>query len=387
MLKRGLCYLIICCLTGCISEFEPEGIVETTGLLVVEGGIMAPVGTSIKLSRTKELSAILKATPVTSAVVQIIDENETVIATAKQEVANDGELTGTYNIEEEITLRPDGKYAVAIQLDGKRYRSSYQSPLSTPEIDEVDWVRKSDEEVEIRVSTHTEENKDGYYLWKYTENWEVISQLMPEYRWNPVKEEIEQMSINGPNVYYCWDKAQSSSFILGKSDKLETNAIKNKVIHTIEKGGTRLSYLYSIQVTQCAIQQDAYIYFDNLQKNVAETGSIFAPQPTEMEGNIVCLSDPEEPVIGYVYVSSATQKRIFIDAADVPGMIDIMDCSDNMEPIYNRPKDPEDGYRHGFGINIMQGDYVVSYRPLRCVDCTMRGGFKVKPDFWPNHHQ
>jgi len=25
--------------------------------------------------------------------------------------------------------------------------------------------------------------------------------------------------------------------------------------------------------------------------------------------------------------------------------------------------------------------------PIRCVDCTLRGGTKNKPGFWPNDHQ
>jgi len=56
----------------------------------------------------------------------------------------------------------------------------------------------------------------------------------------------------------------------------------------------------------------------NLKKNTEQLGSIFDAQPSELQGNIHCVTDPSEPVLGYIGVTNIQQKRIFISKNQLP---------------------------------------------------------------------
>ena len=79
----------------------------------------------------------------------------------------------------------------------------------------------------------------------------------------------------------------------------ENRIIDHKLI-TIPRYDDRFSYIYSVLVHQYALDRKAFEYFQNIQKQIEDMGGLFAPQPTEIKGNITCLTHPEEIVIGYI---------------------------------------------------------------------------------------
>ena len=72
---------------------------------------------------------------------------------------------------------------------------------------------------------------------------------------------------------------------MGKTDHLESNTVYHK-LNTIHRTSDKISYLYYTEVKQMSISEEAYNYWSNLQRNSEEIGGIFAPQPSEMIGNI-----------------------------------------------------------------------------------------------------
>src|SRR6202035_1342987 len=89
-------------------------------------------------------------------------------------------------------------------------------------------------------------------------------------------------------------------------------------VEFIEAGSEKLSVEYSILVDQYALTQGAYQFLQEMKMNAEETGSIFDPQPSELNGNIHCLTNPAEEVIGYLSISSVQSSRIFISNSDLP---------------------------------------------------------------------
>jgi len=185
--------------------------------------------------------------------------------------------------------------------------------------------------------------------------------------------------------------------IISSSAKLTHNVIKNHKIHSFQPNNSRYSYLYSILVKQYKIDREAYSYFDVLQRAVDEAGSIFAPQPVDKAGNIQCLTNPDETVIGYISVSKETTCRMFIPMAELElnrfqDFAFDWNCTWEIIGRFHygigvRPE-PRNAYydwRRGYYDGDGPGYYV--FAPLYCVDCTFRGGTKTKPDFWPNDHQ
>ena len=379
---------LIYMLSSCISAYEAADVEDMSGLLVVEGVILEE-GTQITLSRTVRLNESLTGyifEGVNFATIHIIDEAYNVVAVAEQEGT-----WGPYIVKEKFSFVPGMKYALDIDVYWKHYQSAFVEPVSTPAIDSVNWTLNDDNSIDITVSTHDPNNETLYSLWEYEENWELRATRFGSVRFDPITQTVIQQSLTGDNRYYCWASDRSKSLLLSSSDKFSNAIIKDYKIHTLYPGNHRYSYLYSINVSQYRLSREASEYFNNLQRNIEDGGSLFAPQPSEITGNIRCLSDPDETTIGYIFASKAATSRIFIPMEELRlnRYEGLPDCSDLEQPFGN----PAEAYRAGYGVWGTDGHEGFIYASFRCVDCTERTDArfptpsKNKPVFWPNEHQ
>jgi hypothetical protein len=147
-------------------------------------------------------------------------------------------------------------------------------------------------------------------------------------------------------------------------------------------GSEKLGVRYSMLARQQAIDKQGYEYLQLMKRNTESIGSIFDPQPSELKGNIHCLSNPEEGVIGYLTASTLEEKRIFVTAQEA-GWVYRQSC-----PPIKVKNDPDSlrlwlpGYLP-FDAETFFGT-VVSYQlaTASCVDCRARGGNTNKPSYW-----
>jgi len=145
--------------------------------------------------------------------------------------------------------------------------------------------------------------------------------------------------------------------------------------------------LYSINLKQYAMSQDAYLFMQKMKKNTEQVGSLFDAQPSQISGNIKCLTDSNEPVIGFVEVTDEQTKRIFIYNSQVPGWSYGTACQQ-----YLIKNTVDDMNKYGSGlyptvpnvIDLLTGNPVDFYAANMesCMDCTTRG-VNRKPTFWP----
>jgi hypothetical protein len=364
---------------GCIDEYTPKNTKELSDILVVEGTISGGENTLIKLSKSVGLSAGITDNPVTGATVYI-NRSDGWISDPAVEVS-----TGEYKISMN-ELDTSFKYGLVIYSENKEYRSEQLTPLITPEIDSVLWKKKGDgEPVTIHVTSHDDSRNTGYYRWAYKEDWEIVSP-------NFASGELDLNTLvytpytADYNVFYCWGKDSSKTLILENTEKISGNLIYEKKIQTIEPADDRISYLYRIHVNQWSVSKDCYYYFENVQNNIDQAGSIFAPQPSELKGNITCVTNPEEDVIGYIDVATVAEKEIYItrkevlDSSQKTYQCDIKEAS-GLQSVVDTMK------TYGYVILEATSDLTeVTLTEKRCVDCRVRGG-KTKPSDWPNDHQ
>ena len=269
------------------------------------------------------------------------------------------------------------RYRLHIDLDGESYESEYLAPLTTPDIDSLSWVKRgAGEPVYICVSTHDTHDRSRCYRWTYREIWEFQSELFAQRGQIGGEGPSIDFDLNSSlNTYYCWGRDQSKIMVLENVGRLSENAIREKRLVAIPPADEKLSRLYYIAVRQYQIRTAAYAYYENLQKNISQTGSMFTPVPFEMQGNIRCLTHPGKPVIGYVEVSTSAYREQFMpelttEAYEPPEKL----CNALFIETYLPPA----GYVR----------YTISpptYGPARCLDC-MRRGTKNKPAFWPTPH-
>ena len=335
-------------LSGCITKYEASGIDEAGDILVVEG-VITDDETVITLSRSMNLTGEENH-------LYYVDNAEVYVE------CDDGmrfhaephdwglSRNGQYTIKTE-QLNLACKYCLKINIDKHEYVSDFSYPIETPEIDSVFWSKRAlREPIMIYVATHPQENELMYFRWTYNEDWEYHS--------------FVDLSNDG-YPHRCWSSANSRDILLSSAENTIFGQFAETIIE-MPPSDRKLSVLYRITVTQNAISKRAHDYFANIKKNAEQMGSIFAPTPSELRGNIVCITDPSMPVIGYIDVSTATQKaQLYISGKNV----------------YEKP------YRECMVIyNNPPPSYIVQGYHRICVDCTWDGdGIPRKPNKWPDY--
>jgi hypothetical protein len=295
---------------------------------------------------------------------------------------------GNYTFTQ-LNLNASQQYRLYIKTrEGKEYASDYVKVKIAPPIDSVRWIRENGGGMQIYVNTHDPKNNTWYYRWTTEETWEFHSVFYTSItysrdatnRINGVKWRRPDGQVE-PKLFTCWKGENSTSLILGSSARLSVDSIYKPLIF-IPYSSWKLSVLYSLMVKQYALSKEEYEFLAKMKTNSEETGNVFGRQPSELKGNIHCLSNPAEPVIGYIGIANRQEKRIWISRSDVPDWRYSMQCEthdvsrDSAEFYSNfTPTSPTE--IDAFGVI----QFYVAATPS-CVDCTLRGS-NVKPSFWP----
>ncbi|TMI79359.1 MAG: DUF4249 domain-containing protein, partial [Bacteroidetes bacterium] len=368
----------------CKQVYEPPAQATNVRLLVVEGFINGGQGpTTILLSRTGDLQD-QGVRPEYGAQVKVEGDDGSAFLFVDS-------LNGKYRYPQ-LLLNNNVKYRLHVTTsNGKEYASEYTPVRHTPTIDSVTW-QTEDNGVRLYVNTHDPQNLTRYYQWKYDETWEIHSVYYSSLKYlRDASNRITALLWRDPfhhvdtTIYKCWSSLSSTSIILGSSEKLSTDRIYLPV-HFIDPGSEKLSVLYSLNLKQYALSQDAYLFMQKIKKNTEQVGTLFDPQPSQISGNFKCLTDPNESVIGFVEVTEEQTKRIFIYNNQVPGWGYGTAC---IQAVINNNLDAmnKDGGDLYPTVPLTLGPFgeVVTFYAANmqsCMDCTTRG-VNRKPAFWP----
>ena len=380
MKSRSFIVIIIVFLSGCIELYNHEGVEEIRGLLVVEGTITDDESVFI-LRRSVGLYTKLKGDETVNDAVVYVEKD------------NGEQLQGVFKSNETYTvqtgdLNAETKYRLYVKIGEYEYRSEFLLPLYTSEIGSITSSKAGKgEPVNIYLNAHDPNDGSRYYRWSYDEIWEVKAEIFANYGFLN-SDEPDYFYLHTPeNTYYCWGRDKNKSILIESTNKISENRITQKKLHEIPCDNDRLSILYYILVKQNQIRKEAYEYYSNIQKNVEQTSSIFSPIPSEMEGNIKCVTNPEIPVIGYIDVSTTTRKELFFSDDTVhyyepQRSYDLRQwCEDAVTPYL-----PYVGYDN-YIYYLVQPPTNPFYVHRSCVDCRLKdNATKDRPDFWPNAH-
>lgn len=369
-------------INSCITPFEPAGVKNIDNMVVIEGDIIQNDTTKVIVSRSLAITDLNKINYITKATVWVESEKGTVYS-GKEELKS-GKTQYLVNTKDiDISL----KYKICVKLlSGQRYESDLLPILVSPPIDSIGFTRNYDgESVTFYVNTHDDQNKTKYYKWSYREDWEIQTQFLSLFVYDPVKMKVSEITFD-KNRYYCWNYAYSSAVLITTTTHLSKDMVYQKALVTMGPGDRRISSLYSMELRQMAISNEAYLYWENIRKNADEIGGIFSPQPSEIGGNIRCTNNPNERVLGYICAGAISKKRIFASSDDIRVYKDIMNCEDVFVDAAN-PIPFETLYSTGYDIVNYSNDLgEESFWSLKhCVDCRLYGT-KFKPSFWPNNH-
>jgi hypothetical protein len=364
---------------ACKKPFEHDAISDSATLLVVEGTINQGGQTSIMLSRTLKLADKSVLQMEKGAKVQVEGSNNSILALTES-------AAGVYTLPN-TTFNATLQYRLRIKtIAGKEYLSDLMSVRTTPAIDSLNWRRERDG-VGLYVDAHDSNNNTKYYQWDYVETWEQRSVGYSDYVYYTVNSSIGTRDYAEIlKMLTCWKNEASTNILISSTTKLSSDVVDDFQLALIPNRSEKLGVRYSILVKQYAIGKEAYDYLTLMKRNSEQLGSIFDNQPTDIIGNIKCISNPDERVIGFLNISQIIEKRIFINNSQLPSWNFILGC----EPIV--VKNHTDSLRNAFSSganlivtsNIGLDGRIQSYdaNSSLCLDCRTRGGSNVKPIFW-----
>ena len=385
-MNKYYCALIgLSFLSSCKEKYIPPIIESNLNYLVVDGSLVnGTESTLIRLSRTKRLDDNPATSGEQNAQMTVEDEEGNTIYYFQQVDNN-----GLYSVPG-MTLDGNKKYKLRISTtDGKQYLSDDILVKESPPVDSINW-RLSNDGVNLYVNTHDASGGTRYYQWQYTETYDYYSSNFSSIKYVPTGNTFDEMfqeRSGDEQVYHCWKTDQSSQILIGSSLKLSEDRINMSPLRFIPKASIEISSMYSILVNQFALTKEAFEYLQNIKKINEQTGSLFDSQPSQLAGNIHCVSNPDESVIGYIIASTLEQKRIFIKNDEVRPWF----YPDYCPPLQSVPL-IEDSIVYYFGgpsplltpvrktVPIFSA--VIAGLPS-CADCTTKGGTNIKPDFWP----
>ncbi|HEV2480744.1 MAG TPA: DUF4249 domain-containing protein [Puia sp.] len=371
-------WLLVTTLTRCRQAYDPPAIQAANNYLVVDGFI----NTGANAVTTFNLNTSVNLNDTTATGKPVIDATVTLVASNGQTwPLIDSNNTGSYSsapLDLDITQR----YSLSIStLNGQKYASDPVPCYQTPPIDSVWWRQPGD--LDINVTTHAPAGNTRYYRYDFIQTWQHDAELQSP--WTVVNG-LLVASDSSNQLSECWTTDSSTAVLLATSASLTQNLISGYTVNIIPNGDARLDIGYSILVRQYAITEDAFNYWQLIQKTTDNIGTLFDVQPTQLIGNIHCTTNPTQPVIGFISATSMQQQRLNILHTwlnswphNEPGnTCDTMTLSGNAGYTLIWPNPGAYWWPYYFDAN---DDLVVGSR--FCLDCTYSGGTNKKPSFWP----
>ncbi len=384
-LKYFLVIAVILSSTMCRKAYDPPEITASNHFLAIDGIINTGQNSSSSfiVSRSLNLSDTVTDLPELGAQVMIQSSNGIVYP------LSDTSGSGTY-VSAPLNLDPTQKYQLSVTTrDGSKYLSDLVTPKQAPPIDSLTWqivydAATAEDAVKIFVNSHDPSNNTRYYRWDYTETYQHHSALQSY--WFRVGDMIAPIDNPSQSTYNCWTTGNSTSILLGSTITLSSDVISQVPIAGFAKNDPRMDVKYSALVRQYPLDQEAYNYWLTVQKNSQSLGGLFDLQPSQIRGNIHGITNPNDPVLGYVSASSVQELRIFIDNRNLPGWKSNhpYNC-----PITIIPTDPLNTLHWNYADTSYDVYYFNSGPPTTmnitykdCLDCRYQGGTNIQPPFW-----
>lgn len=355
---------------SCISQFTPD-IVSQSDYLTVNG---------LVTDENRRYSVIL-------GISHPLDEAAVEKPAAKARVSVSDDLGNTYNFTEKspgkylsdstvFTGQAGRSYVLSVVFNGKQYSSSPSTLQPVPQIDslgyelydhEINTSGEMEKVTRVTLNTLDPAGRCHYFRWAFEETWEIH---LP-FNYLPREKRI------------CWVSELSHNILIANTEALSEDRVTDFVLTTYNNSTDRGMYKYSMLVKQYSMSREEYEFWDKIKTISQNTGGLYDVTPVSVNGNIQCITDPSEAVLGFFSVSGVSNKRIFInDRLDTPDHYTDKCVTDYVAP---NPSLPGLGTLYYIlSETVIPGTespaWAITTR-IGCTDCAYMGS-NVKPDWW-----
>lgn len=362
------------CIEPYISDIE-----EQAKILTIEGALIkGNEEQELIISRTTTL-LYQEFFPVRDCQAKIIDEDGNEYYYTENQ---DGSYTA--RIDDELLVY-DKEYKLNVMTpSGNIYESDFEVMNKSSAVDSVYYS------VEEKIESYTGEDLQGvqfyvdikaadtisrYFRWKMTETFEYTSTGPIETFF--VDESFEPWLVKDIWKYYrCWMTEDVEGLYMTNTANLTVNEKKRIPLQYVSNRGSELKIKYSLLVEQYNLGERAYNYWQQKKIATESQGGLYTRQPSQPISNIQNIDDEEEMVLGYFWVASKTEQRIFVPRINSLPVIE--------EECVIRPLDMEIDQHGPFPMYARYDEasgVVLTGRAI-CFNCELKGGTIIKPDFW-----
>ncbi|WP_373495456.1 DUF4249 domain-containing protein [Aquiflexum sp.] len=334
-------------ITSCIDRLDFLGDTEEGQLVIY--GLFTDLDEIQVVNVSKTVSFGLQPMGVINALVTLLtDEGE------RFAYFNAG--NGNYELRD-IKAKEDKRYALEVLVDGKIYRSSFESIPSVIGEDSLSFAfsyepfrnEVSEQVFSLSAATSLPSSSDSFFLRWITEETHLwIRTIVPCAGWCPPP---------FPNcfIYDILEPNRLNLFDGTKSSTRNLNQLMGK--RSVDNS---FFYPFFFTVRQLSINRGAFEYWGKINIMINNQGSLFDIPPAPVFGNISNVEDQNDLVLGYFEVAKSKITRIYTTRADVPFYL--------VEPCLYMPGKPLDSYPRG------------------CRNCAERAGSRkwneLNPEWW-----
>lgn len=375
---------------SCIYPFHPD-VQGSDTRIVIEGSILAGASSTFSFSNVHPIGTPESYQDRLSFTGYIEGEDGSRIRPAG------GEGTETL-VFDTSDLPETQRYRVHFEdtKAGRIYESDWLEVCPAPVIDDLSYIMDKERgELDVALSMHCQ--GQSHFRWSYTETWEYSANRRATYYFDPQRATAMGNPLSGllpfehgENIYYCWSTRESPEIKIFDTSEQKEDRFVDLEFHRIPRYDQRLQILYRLDVRLEALSQEAYLYWKNIEDNSQNQGTIFSPTPSQMAGNIRCVTDPTVPVIGYINACHQATARMYYDNnQELFSTYRVILSESDLHEL-----DPKDFFYYHQNQYIVlsvlwdsPSGPVYTWVPKGCADCRTMGGTKDKPAGWPNDHK
>jgi hypothetical protein len=378
LLFTGLLFIV-----ACVEEYWPDMGNKYDQLIVVDGMITnLPPPYTIKLSLSTTVDNP-QYRPLSGYEIVIMDD------TGQQETLQEKGF-GVYQTDVNGIQGAVGRsYRIQINSPpGDIYQSDFVKLLPPVGIDtlthEIEY--KQDFELDhdlvgfqFYVNSLEAPKDSTWFLWKIIETYKYNA----NYRIKYVFDGSMHIMSHPDSLYTCWKTDTLDEIFTFNTLNLAEPRITNLPLQYINTETKRLSLKYSALVRQFNIDMQSYQFWNKLEEQSADQGSLYTSQPYQIRGNIYNPNDLEEPVLGYFMVAGLSEKRFFYDKPQALPFYYEDECAFITEELYTVLLNMESQWPlYLYAVFSEFGSSPALPGGQECVNCEVSGGSIVEPDFW-----
>ena len=356
------------------DDFEPKTVIEG---MISDGRVVQEVIVSSSVSPDSGVFL-----PMSGCSVEVSDEEGNIYSFSESE-KREGVYLGVIDKED---LIPGSRLKLSVaNSQGKQYESSFEEMPLAPPVDSISYRYEAYETAEdiipveglqFYVDLNTDPEYSNFYRWKLVETFEYHSSY-PIQLFLDEQGRMQEVPVDY-SVFTCYSTNTINDINILSTEGVAGNSFADFPLCFVSDRTQRLKYNYSLLVEQYAISQDEYRFWKRLKENNKEDSDMFSKQPAAVQGNLKCVTNASETVLGYFSVAGVREKRIVLKDVDDLSFRLLKDCSP-IEIKMGFPPEPRPLYllRYTEG----EGESLGWLFP-ECIDCRLKGGVTTKPAFF-----